>query len=111
MTRAVLRRWAVLVLAVALWEIIARRVADVFFPPPSAIVRRMYELWFSGPVHHAFLTDNAVGNVLPSLARMGIGLGAALVLGVLVGLALGRSARFYGYVDPVLQFARVIPPP
>jgi ABC-type nitrate/sulfonate/bicarbonate transport system permease component len=111
MTGTLLRRWAAFVVAVALWELIARRVADVFFPPPSAIVGRMYDLWFSGPVHHLFLTDDAVGNVLPSLARMGIGLGAALVLGVLVGLAVGRSARLHSYVDPVLQFARVIPPP
>jgi ABC-type nitrate/sulfonate/bicarbonate transport system permease component len=101
----------VFVVAIALWEVAARRVADVFFPPPSAIVRRMYDLWFSGPLRHLFLTDDALGNVLPSLVRMAIGLGAALVLGVTLGLALGRSPRLSGYVDPLLQFARVIPPP
>jgi ABC-type nitrate/sulfonate/bicarbonate transport system permease component len=111
MTARLVRRWAAFVVAVALWEAAARRVADVFFPPPSAIVRRMYDRWFSGPPWHLFLTDDAVGNVLPSLARMAIGLGAALVLGVTLGLALGRSPRLFAYVDPLLQFARVIPPP
>ena len=111
MTIRALQRWSAFVVAVALWEVVARRMADVFFPPPSAIVRRMYHLWFSGPPSHLFLSGDAVGNLLPSLARMGIGLGVALVLGIVVGLALGRSARFFQYVDPVLQFARVIPPP
>ena len=104
-------RWTAFLAAAALWELIARRVADVFFPPPSAIVLRMYHLWFSGPATHFFLSGDAVGNLLPSLARMGLGLGAAVVLGVGLGLALGRSPRFFAYVDPVLQFARVIPPP
>ena len=73
MTRAavlrMIRRLAVIAAAVGLWEIWARLRGSSFFPPPSAIVARMYSLWFSGPAAHLFLTQDAVGNVLPSLGR------------------------------------------
>jgi ABC-type nitrate/sulfonate/bicarbonate transport system permease component len=89
----------------------ARRAGDVFFPPPSRIAGRMHELWFAGPAGHLWLTSDAIGNVLPSLARMVTGLAVALVTGVVLGIALGRSERIAAYLDPVLQFARVVPPP
>jgi ABC-type nitrate/sulfonate/bicarbonate transport system permease component len=109
--RAALRRWTVLVLAIAVWEVGARRAADVFFPPPSRIATQMYDLWFSGPATHLWLTSGAIGNLLPSLARMAAGLAGALVAGVALGLALGRSERVLAYLDPLLQFGRAIPPP
>jgi ABC-type nitrate/sulfonate/bicarbonate transport system permease component len=99
------------VVLVAAWELTTRRAADVFFPPPSTIVRRMHELWFSGPASHLWLSHDAVANILPSLARVAGGLAGALIAGVAVGLALGRSGRFLAYADPLLQFARAVPPP
>ncbi|WP_305784679.1 ABC transporter permease [Symbioplanes lichenis] len=104
-------RVGVPLLVVLIWEAGTRRAGDVFFPPPSRIVARMHELWFSGPPGHVFLTDAAVADVLPSLGRMAAGLAGALVAGVLLGLALGRSERLFAYLDPLLQFARAIPPP
>lgn len=108
---AILHRWLVLVLGVAAWELSTRAATSPFFPPPSTIVSRMYHLWFAGPVSHAFLTSTATGNILPSLGRMAAGLAASVVVGVGIGLALGRSKRAFEYLDPVLEFARVIPPP
>ena len=108
---AVLRRWIVLALAVIGWELATRRAHDVFFPPPSAIATRMHDLWFSGPAAHLWLTSDAIGNILPSLGRMATGLAVALVAGVTLGIALGRSERVLAYLDPLLQFSRVIPPP
>lgn len=104
-------RWLVTLLAIAVWEAATRHAADVFFPPPSVIAARMHDQWFSGPATHLFLTPEAVGNLLPSLGRMAAGLGAAALAGVALGLALGRSERLLSYVDPLLQFARAIPPP
>ncbi|MFG1606512.1 ABC transporter permease [Actinoplanes sp. NPDC049265] len=91
-------RWAVPLLVVALWELAARRTHDVFFPPPSTIVPLLAQ-------------PDAVASLWPSLARMAAGLTAAALVGVTLGLALGRSERLTAYLDPLLQFARAIPPP
>lgn len=109
--RAAGLRWGAPLLALVAWELVTRAAASPFFTPPADIVARMYELWFSGPPARLFLTPEATGNILPSLARMGVGLALATVAGVALGVALGRSPRTCAYLDPMLQFARAIPPP
>jgi ABC-type nitrate/sulfonate/bicarbonate transport system permease component len=108
---AILHRWLVLAVGVAAWELGTRAAQSPDFPPPSKILARAHELWFSGPAADLFLTSAAVDNVLPSLARMAVGLGVSTVVGVVFGIALGRSERVFAYLDPLFQFARVIPPP
>ncbi|MFJ3668946.1 ABC transporter permease [Streptomyces sp. NPDC090106] len=109
--RHALLRWTVLAVAVAGWELAARAHGSVYFPPPGRIAEHMYRLWFSGPVRHAFLTGAAVDDILPSLARMATGFALAAVAGIALGLAIGRSRRAHALCDPVLQFARAVPPP
>ncbi|MCW2863149.1 MAG: ABC-type nitrate/sulfonate/bicarbonate transport system permease component [Actinoallomurus sp.] len=108
---AIAHRWLVLAVGVIAWEVGTRTATSAYFPPPSKIVARMHHLWFSGPIAHVFLTSAAEQNILPSLGRMALGLAASIVVGVALGLVLGRSERAFEYLDPVLQFARVIPPP
>ena len=93
----------------AVWEFWARLQASPFFPPPSAILAKMHQLWFSGPATHLFLTPDATGNILPSLGRILAGLAIAIVTGGALGIALGRSAAVAGYLDPLLQFGRALP--
>jgi ABC-type nitrate/sulfonate/bicarbonate transport system permease component len=102
-------RWVVLVVGVAAWQLWASAHHSPFFPPPSAIVARMYHLWFSGPASHLFLTANATGNILPSLGRTLAGLAIATVIGVPLGIAIGRSRAISGYLEPLLQFGRAVP--
>jgi ABC-type nitrate/sulfonate/bicarbonate transport system permease component len=87
-----LQRWAVFALGVLGWQALTVAASDPFFPTPATILAQMYRLWFSGPPSHLFLTDLAVGNILPSLLRLG-------------------SRWAYDFLDPVLQFFRAIPPP
>lgn len=96
---------------VAAWQI-ATLVADaLFFPTPVEIASRFVEKWLSGPASSLLLTESAMTNVLPSLGRMVGGWALAAVLGVLLGSALGLSRRLAAYVDPLIAFARAIPPP
>ncbi|TDC98304.1 ABC transporter permease subunit [Nonomuraea deserti] len=104
-------RWVVLLVLVVVWEAATRVAGSTFFPPPSTIVTRMHAMWFSGPPDALFLTDTAVENILPSLGRMAAGFAGGALAGVVLGLAVGLSARAYDYLDGVLQFLRAIPPP
>jgi ABC-type nitrate/sulfonate/bicarbonate transport system permease component len=105
-----LLRLVVLIVAVGLWQLWTSSHHSPFFPAPSAIVARMYQLWFSGPAAHVFLTRDATGNILPSLGRILGGLAIAAAIGIPAGIALGRSAALSGFADPLLQFARTLPP-
>src|SRR5579875_2855433 len=102
-------RWVVLVAGIGAWQLWASARKSPFFPAPSAIVVRMYHLWFSGPASHLFLTPNATGNVLPSLWRTLAGLAIATLVGMPLGTAIGRSRAVSGYLDPLLQFGRAVP--
>jgi ABC-type nitrate/sulfonate/bicarbonate transport system permease component len=108
-------RWLVFAGAIALWQL-ATYVAvpeddKLFFPAPTVIARRMYELWLTGPANHLFLTPAATSNIFPSLGRMLAGWGLAVVIGVGAGVLLGRSQRLLDYVDPLIQFFRALPSP
>src|SRR5580692_7968790 len=102
-------RWVVLVAGIAGWQLWTSAAHSSFFPQPSAIVARMYHLWFSGPAGHLFLTADATGNILPSLGRVFAGLAIATAIGLPLGIALGRSPAVTAYLDPLLQFARALP--
>ena len=103
------RQWLVLAAAVWLWQLWADQRQSAFFPPPSTILSRMRQEWFSGPAAHLFLTSDATGNVVPSIARILAGLAIAAGIGVPLGIALGRSPTVTAFLDPLLQFARAIP--
>jgi ABC-type nitrate/sulfonate/bicarbonate transport system permease component len=110
---SVVRRVAwywLLPVAVAAWEFVTRAVQATYFPPPSQIVARLHELWFSGPLSRVFLTDEAVADLLPSLSRLFTGWSIACAAGVLFGVVLGRSAWLSGLVEPLVHFGRSVPP-
>jgi ABC-type nitrate/sulfonate/bicarbonate transport system permease component len=110
LTGGVARLWLVALL-VGCWEIITRIKQDAYFPPPSTIVRVFHELWFSGPATHLFLTDKALDDFQPSFVNLFCGWALAAVVGLALGVLLGRSRVAREILDPVLQFGRSVPPP
>ncbi|MCK2215826.1 ABC transporter permease [Actinomadura sp. ATCC 31491] len=101
--------WLLPVAAVA-WELATRSAGAAYFPPPSRILSRLREMWFAGPPSRAFLTDEAVADLLPSLARLAAGWAMACAAGVLAGVALGRSRRLSALAEPLLHLGRSVPP-
>jgi ABC-type nitrate/sulfonate/bicarbonate transport system permease component len=107
---ALSRIWLIVAL-VLVWEFLARAGDDPFFPPPFEILPLVRDLWFSGPADNLFLTDKAFDDFTPSLAHVFAGWGAASFVGIVLGIALGRSRAVSDFLDPLLQFGRAIPPP
>lgn len=101
--------WLLPVTAIA-WEVATTSIGATYFPPPSKIVVRLYEMWFSGPLSQAFLTDEAIADLLPSLGRLFVGWALASAVGIIVGVALGRSQLLAALVEPLLHFGRSVPP-
>ncbi|WP_308250580.1 ABC transporter permease [Nonomuraea rhizosphaerae] len=104
-------RLLVIAAMLVFWELVARGVADLDYPPPTTIVARMHDLWFSGPATRLFLTDEAMANILPSVARMFSGWLLAALVGIVVGVFLGRSKVAIDYVNALIELGRAIPPP
>ncbi|APU17697.1 MULTISPECIES: ABC transporter permease [Actinoalloteichus] len=105
------QRWVVFVGLILVWEVAARLGESVFFPPPTEIGATAVGLWFSGPAGQLFLSDTVLGDIVPSVVRMLSAWLVAGVIGVSLGLVLGRSRTAMDYVGPLFSFARAIPSP
>lgn len=104
-------RWGALLALGVAWEIAARIAGSIYFPPISVIIERFVSLWFSGPATSLFITERVGTEIMPSLVRMLSGWSIAVILGVLLGVAIGRSRVLGDYVEPIIHFVRAIPPP
>jgi ABC-type nitrate/sulfonate/bicarbonate transport system permease component len=104
-------RLVVIAAVVAAWQLGTQAADSPFFLPPSQIVPAMYHQWFSGPASHLWLTPDATANLLPSIGRMFAGWAIAAVAGIALGVAIGRLPLLADLTEPVVHFARAVPPP
>lgn len=102
-------RWIVLAALLLVWQLATLVAASPFFPQPVLIFERAATLWF--PNETGVLNANVRADVLPSIARMLLGFGVAVIAGVVIGVAIGLSRRLGDYIDPIVQFMRAVPPP
>lgn len=73
-----------------------------FFPPFPEVVDAFAANW---------LFDRVGSDVVPSLARIFAGYGAAVAIGIPLGILLGLSRAASEYAQPPLDFIRALPPP
>jgi ABC-type nitrate/sulfonate/bicarbonate transport system permease component len=99
----VIRRAAVPVLLLALWEIVSDTgiVDSYFLPPPHRVLESGWALLLSGTL---------VADVGVSLYRLLSGYFAGAIAGVAVGVLIGRSALMNDLLDPLLQALRPVSP-
>ncbi|WP_197318812.1 ABC transporter permease [Saccharomonospora sp. NB11] len=109
--KSFLLKWSLVLALVVVWELAASAGESPFFPPPTEILSQAVEVFFSGPAGSLFLADTVFDDVLPSLGRVFGSWAIAVVLGVAVGTALGRSQKALDYTGPLLSFMRAVPPP
>lgn len=87
---------------VALWWLSSANSTNPYFPPLQDILGTFPDTWSPEQIR---------SNVLPSLARLTVGVAVAIVLGVSLGVAVGSSSVLRAATEPVLEFLRAIPPP
>jgi len=88
---------------VIVWWVTSERAESFYFPPLSEIVGLFGKTWFE--------SDRITHDVLPSISRLLIAYGLALVIGVALGVAIGLSRALRAVTEPVLEFFRAVPPP
>lgn len=95
--------WPIFVsaLVLALWHFSIVWSATKIFPSPEAV-----EKGIAGLIHKQILWRD----IVDSLRRVAIGFGAAVVIGIPVGLTLGWYPAANQVVNPVLQILRPISP-
>lgn len=104
--RGVLYRVAAIIVVpiviVIVWWAATAASTNPFVPKPGQIVTDFFGDWWG---------ELLVTQVWPSLVRLGVGLGAAIVVGVLLGLLIGSSRIARGLTGPLFEFIRAVPPP
>ena len=103
---AVLRR-VVLILALpavlfGVWWVATANSTTFYMPPLSDILDAFGRVWTA---------DRLRTDVWPSVWRLLAGYALATVVGVALGLLIGRARRVAAVLEPVLEFFRAIPPP
>jgi ABC-type nitrate/sulfonate/bicarbonate transport system permease component len=91
---------------VAVWWVASEGSTTYYAPALRSIVGSFGDTWFAGG-----LSGRLGHDVLPSVARLGVGYAAATVLGIALGVLLGSSRLLREVTEPVLEFFRAIPPP
>ncbi|HEY0507522.1 MAG TPA: ABC transporter permease [Blastococcus sp.] len=82
------------------WEIAGQTWGNVYLPPLSTVLERLWEDWFP---------DHTISDLLPSLQRFVSGYLIGAVLGIALGIAIGSSRKVAQYLEPTLEFLRALP--
>ena len=89
------------VVLVVAWELYASGVSRALFAPPSAIVESIVEL--------AITERTLWGALLISMGALVAGFGLAIVVGVAIGLLMGRFRSVEYVLDPYVSFLYALP--
>jgi ABC-type nitrate/sulfonate/bicarbonate transport system permease component len=90
------------VLLILLWWAATLGSTSFFFPKPGQLWTTFFDVWWS---------DRFTSDVVPSLARFAIGVSAAILLGIGLGVWIGSVRWVRSLTEPLLEFFRAIPPP
>lgn len=89
------------VVLIGAWELYAADMPRALLAPPSEVAQAMYR--------QLFVDRTLPPAVLSSLLALISGFGVALLVGIPVGVAMGRSQRLEHLLDPYVMFFYAIP--
>lgn len=96
---------AAIVIAIILWQLVAEYIVGDAFLLPSVtdVVGAFFKVAF-GPNGTLFI------DIYKSLIHFAIGIGAALIVGIPLGMAMGWFRDFDTAINPIIEIIRPIPP-
>jgi len=97
-----------LALFVVLWEFLSRAGGQL--PSPLSTWQSAVEV-FANPFYRKGPNDQGIGwNVLTSLGRVGIGFGAAAIVGIPLGFMIGRFRFLSDMAAPIISILKPVSP-
>lgn len=94
-------RVGIIVGIIAFWQYASHSVSRAVLPAPTAVAKAMYDLTFQ--------THAIIAPLLMSLGLFGTGFGLSLVLGIPIGLAMGRYRGVELALGPYVSFLYGLP--
>ena len=89
-------------LLVGLWALVTSGSHSYYVSSPGQVASAFADTW---------LGSRLVEDVLPSVGRLAVGYLLAALIGIGLGVLVGRHARVRAALEPVLEFFRATPPP
>src|SRR5438128_2715197 len=99
----------VIVLALAVWEFLCRKVGATL-PPPSRVVKDTWELIVDPFFDRGGIDKGLFWHLSASLQRVALGYSLASLAGVALGTLVGQSTWAMRGLDPIFQVLRTVPP-
>ena len=98
---------ASVVFVILLWQLVTQfgLIPSSLLPTLSQIVEAAYQTQVEG-----YRGTSLIASIGISMARVAVGFTAAAVVGIPIGLVMGRSFFFAAVLDPFVQFFRPLPP-
>ena len=93
---------------VLVWQIVSANNSN--FPSPIVTFTEAIRL-FSDPFYSKGPNDQGIGwNILASLKRVGMGFGAAALIGIPLGFMIGRFKFLAGMFNPIISLLKPVSP-
>lgn len=95
------------VAVILVWQLVTQfgLIPATLLPTPVEVIRAAYSIQVDGYRGASLLSSIGV-----SMARVGVGFAAAALVGIPIGLLMGRRPIFSAALDPFVQFFRPLPP-
>jgi ABC-type nitrate/sulfonate/bicarbonate transport system permease component len=91
---------AVVIVVLAIWQLVGKKVGDFILAPPSALITAAFEITKSGELLRA---------TLDSIYGLLIGFAAALIIGIGLGFLMGWYRPLAIILDPFVSALYVVP--
>jgi NitT/TauT family transport system permease protein len=98
------KRWTLPILSVVVflvvWQIVGMNLNPILLATPASVAASLWQLIVDGQLGFAFLR---------AMGALGAGFGIAAVVGIGVGLLMGRSIVAYRVINPYVSFFQATP--